>query len=56
MEDFEPERDVYLALPEKAFEQPLFQGRFVQKRLREEGAKLIIFNPLDNIITRWIEQ
>ncbi|MFN0036450.1 MAG: XisH family protein [Saprospiraceae bacterium] len=55
LEDAEPDREVYLAIPKKAFEHYLFQGKFIQKRLKEEAAKLIVFNPVENVITSWIE-
>lgn len=54
LEDFEPERVVFLALPTHAYEHQLFKGRFIQKRLREEEAKLIIFDVNKNEITEWI--
>ncbi len=53
LEDFEKDRVVYLALPTHACEHPLFNGRFIQKRLREEAAKLIIFNVIKNEIIEW---
>jgi XisH protein len=54
LEDFEPERVVYLALPTHAYEHSLFKGRFIQKRLREEEAQLIIFDAVKNNIIEWI--
>lgn len=55
LEDVEPEREVYLAVPESAFGHYMFQGRFIQKRLKEENACLIIFNSLQNTIIKWIK-
>lgn len=55
LEDFDPQRIVYLAIPLHAFNNPIFQGRFVQKRLKQENAKLIIFEPIKNEIIKWIE-
>jgi XisH protein len=55
MEDFEPERIVFLALPLHAYNNSIFQGRFIQKRLREEETKLIIFDPLKQEIVQWIK-
>ncbi len=55
MEDFQPERVVFLALPLHAYNNLIFQGRFIQKRLKEEEAKLIIFDPLKKEIIKWIE-
>lgn len=55
LEDFDPQRIVYLALPIYAYNNGIFQGRFIQKRLKEEAAKLIIFDPIKNEIVQWIE-
>ena len=55
LEDFDPQRIVFLALPLYAYNNAVFQGRFIQKRLKEEKAKLIIFDPIKNEITQWIE-
>ena len=55
LEDFDPHRVVFLALPLYAFNNIIFQGRFIQKRIKEEQAKLIIFDPIKNEITQWIE-
>ncbi len=55
LEDVEPDREVYLAVPESAFGHYMFQGRFIQKRLKEENACLIIFNSLQNTIIKWIK-
>ncbi len=55
LEDFEPDREVYLAIPNHAFENPIFQGRFIQKWIKEENAKLIIFSTVENVILQWLE-
>ena len=55
LEDFDPQRVVFLALPLYAYNHAVFQGRFVQKRLREEQAKLIIFDSIKNEVIQWIE-
>jgi len=54
LSDTEPDRTVYLAIPEDAFSTELFQGRFIQKRLVEENINLIVFDVSKNIITEWI--
>jgi hypothetical protein len=54
LEDVEPDREVYLAIPESAFNHYLFQGRFIQKRLKEESTRLVVFNSLQNLIIQWI--
>jgi hypothetical protein len=54
LEDSEPERILYLALPENIYNHPIFQGRFIQKRLKKEQVNLILFNT-ENINTiQWI--
>jgi hypothetical protein len=55
LEDVEPDREVYLAVPESAFKHYLFQGRFIQKRLKEESVKLIVFHSLQNLVVQWIK-
>jgi len=52
--DTESDRVVYLAIPEDAFHHELFQGKFIQKRLKEESANLLIFDISNNSITQWI--
>ncbi|MFN4254262.1 MAG: element excision factor XisH family protein [Saprospiraceae bacterium] len=55
LEETEPDRVVFLAVPQSVYFHEVFQGRFIQKRLREEATKLIVFNPLDNTIIQWIK-
>lgn len=54
LNDTEPNRVVYLAIPEEAFMHELFQGQFIQKRLREECVNLLIFEITGNTIVQWI--
>jgi hypothetical protein len=49
----EPDRILYLALPKDAYNRRVFQGWFIQKRLRTENVKLIIFDPLNDTIIEW---
>ncbi len=53
LEESEPERELFLALPVDAYNHRVFQGRFIQKRLNKENVKLIIFDPLNNTIIKW---
>lgn len=53
LDESEPERELYLAIPLEAYNHRVFQGRFIQKRLKNENVKLLIFDPLDNIIIEW---
>ena len=55
LEVVEPERVVYLAVPTHIFYHDVFQDWFIQKRLREENAKLIVFDSITNIIEKWIK-
>lgn len=55
LEEVEPERVVFLALPTYVYYHDIFQGWFIQKRLREENAKLIVFNSEHNSIEKWIK-
>jgi hypothetical protein len=53
LDETEPDRELYLALPIDAYNHRVFQGRFIQKRLRTENVKLLIFDPLNNSILEW---
>ena len=53
LDETEPDRILYLALPIDAYNHRVFQGRFIQKRLKNENVKLIIFDPLNDTILTW---
>lgn len=53
LDETEPDRELYLALPIDTYNHRVFQGRFIQKRLKTENVKLIIFDPLNNSILEW---
>jgi XisH protein len=53
LNETEPERELYLAIPYETYYHRVFQGRFIQKRLANENVKLIIYDPFDNIIVEW---
>lgn len=55
LEVVDPERTVFLAVPTFIFNHEIFQDWFIQKRLREENAKLIIFDSANNSIEKWIK-
>lgn len=55
LEDFDQHRIVFLALSVDTFNHRVFQSKFIQKRLKEEEAKLIIFDPIINEIIKWIK-
>lgn len=54
LEVVDPQRIVFLAIPSHIFHHEIFQDWFIQKRLKEENAKLIIFDPTTNVIEKWI--
>lgn len=54
LEDVESDRTVYLAIPEDAYSNEIFQGTFIQKRLKEENVNLIVFDISNNTIVQWI--
>ncbi|MBE9032611.1 XisH family protein [filamentous cyanobacterium LEGE 11480] len=54
LEDKEPERKLYLAVPEETY-RDFFQLPFVQKSLNRYGVNLIIYNPLQEEIAQWID-
>ncbi len=53
LEEKDPIRELYLAIPLAAYNHRIFQGQFIQKRLKNDNVKLLIFNPLDNTIVEW---
>lgn len=48
----EPERVLYLAIPEDTWNR-FFQKTVIQKSLERIGAKVIVYNPLQNLIVSW---
>lgn len=55
LQDFEPQRTVHLAIPIGTFEHEVFKGHFIQKRLKEESVNLLVFDPVENKILKWIK-
>jgi hypothetical protein len=56
LDDTEPERELYLAIPNEIFFNSVFQGKFIQRRLKRESVHLITFDIENKIITQWIKQ
>lgn len=55
LSDTEPDRVIYLAIPDIAYAEDLFQSDgFFEKRFIEEEANVIVFNARENIIEKWI--
>ena len=49
----EPERILYLAVPETIYTR-FFEEQVIQKTMREERFKLVIYNQTNQIITEWV--
>jgi hypothetical protein len=54
LEESEPDRILHLALPENIYKHPIFQGRFIQKRLKKENVNIILFNTENKSTIQWI--
>lgn len=49
----EPDRTLYLAVPESIYTR-FFAEEVIQKTMREERFKLVIYNQTNQIITEWV--
>jgi hypothetical protein len=49
----EPERILYLAVPETIYTR-FFEEQVIQKTMRDERFKLVIYNQTNQIITEWV--
>jgi XisH protein len=52
LEEFEPERNLFLAIPLDAYN-TLFTKRFIQKALQRHQIKLFVFDPENGVIVQW---
>jgi len=50
----EPDRSLYLAVPVDTFKS-FFQERFIQEIIKLYEVKLIVYNPLQEVIIQWKE-
>ncbi|MEG3932560.1 XisH family protein [Microcoleus sp. T3_B1] len=50
----EPDRTLYLAIPLDIFES-FFQERFTQEAVRQYQVKLIVYEPIQEVIIKWKE-
>jgi hypothetical protein len=48
----EPDRTLYLAVPIDTFES-FFQEPFIQEAVKLYQVKLVIYNPIQDVITAW---
>lgn len=53
LEIVEPERSLYLAIPEEIWI-GFFQEQAIRRAVERIGAKLIVYSPLDKSIKKWI--
>lgn len=54
LSEIEPERVLYLAIPEHAFER-IFTEKLGQLLIRNEHLRLIVYNQEKGGLTKWIE-
>jgi hypothetical protein len=54
LEDSEPERELFLAIPEDIY-QDFFQLPFIQESTRRHNVKLILYLPESEEIVKWIK-
>ena len=52
--ELEPDRTLYLAIPENAWND-FFQRPFIQKVIQVKAIKIVIFEPIQQIILQWIK-
>lgn len=50
----DPKRRLFLAIPELAWKR-FFQKPIIQQSLQRIGARVIVYDPQNNIITQWIK-
>ena len=53
LEEYEPDRVLYLAIPERIYD-TFFQRPFVQKVVSRKNIRLIIYQPIEEHIIKWI--
>ncbi len=54
LEEYEPERIVYLAVPEETYKD-FFQLNFIQRTIKRYQMKLIVYEPTEEEIILWIK-
>jgi hypothetical protein len=52
LEEIAPERLLYLAIPEDIWN-GYFQERFIQKVINRKNIRIIIYNPIEDLIVQW---
>jgi hypothetical protein len=54
LELYDPQRILFLAIPEPVW-QRFFQKQVIQKSLQRVGAKILVYNPVNNAVVQWIK-
>jgi hypothetical protein len=54
LETFDPKRILFLAIPDDVWER-FFLKPVIQKSLERVSAKIVIFDPIQNTIVKWIK-
>jgi glucose-6-phosphate 1-dehydrogenase len=52
LEEIAPERLLYLAIPEDIWN-GYFRERFIQKVINRKNIRIIIYNPIEDLIVQW---
>ena len=53
LETEEPERSLYLAIPQKTYEE-FFGLEFIKRVVQRSQIKLLVYNPQPEVITQWL--
>ncbi len=53
LEDYEPDRKLYLAIPSETYHD-FFQLTFIQNSLKRHSINLIVYDPIQEVIEKWI--
>jgi hypothetical protein len=54
LQEEQPERILYLAVPEDAY-RTFFQSQFVRRAVQEYALLLVVYDPVQEVITQWIK-
>ncbi len=54
LESLAPDRELFLAVPESIYKS-FFQEDFIQRALKRNEAQLVIFDPHQELIKKWIK-
>lgn len=54
LEELDPQRKIWMAIPQNAWED-FFQRPFIQKVIKRSLIEIIVFDPLKELIVKWIK-